>query len=88
MGEGGRRETSVNVRRTQDSDWRMGEGGKRETGDKRMGMHTVQCRRREKKGGEGRRRERVEVIRRRREQGDTRRGMQTYMFMFVNSKQT
>jgi hypothetical protein len=34
MGEGGRRETSVNVRRTQDSDWRrreIGEGGRRET---------------------------------------------------------
>jgi hypothetical protein len=38
----------------------MGEGGRRETGDKRMVMHTVHCRRREKKEGEGRRRERVE----------------------------
>ncbi len=40
MGEGGRRETLVKRRRTQDSDWRKGEmreGGRRETGDKRMG---------------------------------------------------
>jgi hypothetical protein len=53
----------------------MGEEVRRETGDKRMVMQTVHCRRREKKEGEGRRREKVEVRRtekgaRRREKGD------------------
>ncbi len=44
----------------------MGEEGRRETGDKRMGMQTVHCRRREKKreNGEGGRTEKGDKKRR------------------------
>ncbi len=59
----------------------MGEEGRRETGDKRMVkpvQYIVEGGRKKREKGEGGRRE----------QGDTRRGMQTYMFMSVNSKQT